>query len=261
MLSDFSKTDFTHDGWTHPVYRGGSGPAVLVMHEIPGITPQVLSFAERVVAEGYTVFMPDLFGTPGKPMSNGYSVEQMLRACIGREFSLLAGRKSSRITQWLRALSRQIYDEVGGKGIGAIGMCITGNFALALMVDPWVMAPVLAEPSLPIPVPFNTSNKRELHLSDADLSTVKTRAREEGQCVLGLRFTGDKLCPPERFERLREELGEQFEGIEIDSSPGNPFNHPKQAHSVVTTHLVDETGQPTQEALLRVISFFAENLR
>ncbi|MEI8080641.1 MAG: dienelactone hydrolase family protein [Actinomycetes bacterium] len=259
MLEGFEETRFTDDGVTHPVFVAGTGPAVIVMHEIPGITPEVASFARRIVDEGFRVYMPSMFGTPGKAMSNVYAGQQMIRAsCISREFSVLAKRGSSPITSWLRALSRHAFEECGGPGVGAIGMCLTGNFALALMVDPWVMAPVLSQPSLPFGI--NKETRRALHVSDDDLVTIKTRAVQEGQCVLGLRFTGDRMSPPERFERLRDELGENFEGIEIDSSKGNPDGIRRMAHSVVTEDLVDEDGHPTQAALQRVISFFHENL-
>ena len=136
-------------------------------------------------------------------------------------------------------------------------MCLTGNFALSLMVDEVVMAPVLSQPSLPLP--FGKERRRALHLSDDDLCVVKKRTAE-GVGVLGMRFTHDPLCPPERFERLREELGDAFEGIEIDSSRNNPHGHPRDAHSVLTRHLIDEEGQPTRAALDRVLDFFRERL-
>ncbi|APR84454.1 dienelactone hydrolase family protein [Minicystis rosea] len=256
-VEGFTETTFTHEGAARTVYRRGSGPAVVVMHEIPGITPEVKAFATRIADEGFTVFMPHLFGTPNKPMSPLYAAEQMVRACIRREFSVLSARASSPITDWLRALCRHVHAEIGGKGVGAIGMCLTGNFALALMVDPIVMAPVLSQPSLPAPI--GAERRAGLHLSDADLVTIKKRV--EGGCpVLGMRFTGDPLVPRERFDRLRAELGSGFEAIEIDSSPGNPHGIGRDAHSVVTTHLVDREGHPTRAALERVIGFFRERL-
>ncbi len=256
-LRGFTEFSFAHDGSTRTVFRKGSGPGVVIMHEIPGITPEVQRFAERVAGDGFTVFMPHLFGTPGKAFSNTYAFGQMARACVSREFSLLAARGSSPICEWLRALCRHAHAELGGKGVGALGMCITGNFALALMVDEAVMAPVLSQPSLPVGL---TANQRAaLHLSDEDLSVVKRRAAS-GVGVLGLRFTHDPLCRAERFQHLRDELGDGFEGIEIDSSPGNPYGHSRLAHSVLTKDLVDEAGQPTRAALERVLSFFAERL-
>jgi dienelactone hydrolase len=257
-LQGFEQFPFTHDGVTRTIYRRGRGPGVVVMHEIPGITPQVAEFSRRVADDGFTVFMPHMFGTPGKPLSIPYALGQMARACVGREFHVFAKRESSPITDWLRALCRHAHAECGGPGVGAIGMCLTGNFALALMVDPSVMAPVLSQPSLPFPL--TASHRAAIHLSDGDLEIVKRRAGE-GCGVLALRFTADPMCPRARFETLGRELGAGFEGIEIDSGSGNPYGIARTAHSVVTTDLVDQEGHPTRQALDRVLALFRERLR
>jgi dienelactone hydrolase len=257
-LPGFVATAVAFEGIQKTVYRKGEGPGVLIVPEIPGITPQVAAFAERVAAAGFTVFVVSLFGIPGKPKTVPNTAQEVARACVSREFSVLAADASSPIVDWLRALCRQVHAELGGPGVGAIGMCLTGNFALALMVDPSVAAPVLSQPSLPFPI--GAERRRGLHLSPADLALVKTRVA--GGCpVLGLRFTADPAVPPERFARLRDELGGGFEAIEIDSSPGNPHGIPRTAHSVVTTDLVDREGHPTRQALDRVIGFFQERLR
>jgi dienelactone hydrolase len=253
-LEGFHEGSFTHDGTTRPVYRRGSGPGVVVMHEIPGIHPGVIALANRVADAGFLVTMPVLFGIPGKPVSGGYIAAQIVRACISREFRLLAARQSSPITEWLRALCRSLHAEIGGKGVGAIGMCITGNFALALMVDDAMMAPVLSQPSLPLPL--GESRRAGLHLSDQDLAIAKSRDVP----VLGLRFTEDPACPRERFDHLRTEFGDRFEAIEIDSSTGNPHGIPRDAHSVLTLHFVDQDGHPTKQALDRVLGFLSERL-
>ena len=257
-LAGFDKFEFTHDDRTRDVYRRGSGPGVVVIHEIPGITPEVARFAGWVADDGFTVFLPHLFGTPGKPFSTPYVLAQLARACVSREFAVLARRQSSPVTDWLRALCRHAHERCGGPGVGALGMCITGNFALALMVDESVMAPVLSQPSLPLSV--SASHCAALHLSDQDLAVAKRRA-QAGCGVLGLRFSEDKMCPHARFETLRKEFGSGFEGIEIDSSPGNPHGIPRKAHSVLTEDLVDEAGHPTRAALERVLGMFRERLR
>jgi dienelactone hydrolase len=257
VLEGFESFTFSHDGEARDVYRRGAGPCVVVMHEVPGITPEVARFARRVADEGFTVFVPHLFGTPGKPFSTGYMLAGVLHCCISREFNVLAERGSSPITEWLRALCREGHAQCGGPGVGAIGMCITGNFALALMVDESVMAPVLSQPSLPFPL--TRAKRAAIHLSDADLAVVRARARA-GCGVLGMRFTTDPVVPAERFATLARELGDGFEAIEIDSGPGNPHGISKQAHSVVTKDLVDEAGHPTRAALERVLGFFRERL-
>lgn len=259
MRPGWTTEHFEFDGLTRPVLHAGRGPGVLVMHEIPGITPQVEAFGRRLVDEGYGVAMPVLLGTPGRPLSVGTAARSLARACIAREFHTLASRRSSPITAWLRALCRQLHARQGGPGVGAIGMCLTGNFALALAMEPAMLAPVLSQPSLPMGL--TRAMRAALHVSDQELRVLRDRAAHEDLHVLGLRFTGDRLCPPERFETLRRELGEHFEGIEIDSSRGNPHGIGRRAHSVVTTDLVDEAGHPTRRALERVLAFFDERLR
>lgn len=253
----FEQSTFVHDGVEKAIYRRGSGPGVVITHEIPGITPKVAAFGRRVADEGFTVVMPHLFGTPNRKPSPLYALGQIARSCISREFYVLSTRQSSPVTVWLRALCRSLHAELGGPGVGALGMCLTGNFALALMVDESVMAPVLSQPSLPFTMPGK--RLRALHLSKDELAVVKRRAAD-GVRVLGLRFTGDLACPGARFARLREELGDGFEGIEIDSKRGNPHGNSRFAHSVLTEHLIDEEGHPTRMALERVLAFFHERL-
>lgn len=238
---------------TREVYRRGSGPAVIVMSEIPGITPQVAAFARRVADAGFSVYMPQLFGTPGAPITPARALAAIARICINREFRMLAANESSPVVDWLRALARQAHAECGGPGVGAVGMCLTGNFGLALMLDAPVIAPVLSQPSLP------GGNARALHASPAEIAAAHDKIDHHGARILALRFDKDPWCPRERFQRLREEFGEGVETIEIDPrharrTPGMP------AHSVLTTHLIDEAGQPTQAALLRTLEFLRERL-
>ncbi len=124
---------------------------MIVIHEVPGLHPLVVDFADRLVAQGMTVFMPSLFGTPGKPATKAYALRTIIgNICIRREFNVWSGGKSSPIVDWLRALARHAHAECGGPGVGAVGMCFTGGFALAMMTEPAVIAPVLSQPSLPI---------------------------------------------------------------------------------------------------------------
>jgi dienelactone hydrolase len=256
-LDDFTKSPFTHDGKTREVYRKGRGPAVVVMAELPGITPRVAAFARRVSDLGCTVVMPRLFGEPGRDPTPAAYARVFGPVCISREFRAFAARPSTPASRWLRALARDAHDECGGPGVGAVGMCFTGGFALGMMVDDAVLAPVLSQPSLPITM--TEKGRSQLGLPDADLERVKERAAS-GVEVLGLRFTCDRLSPGERFERLRRELGDAFIGVEIDSSPGNPWGIRKNAHSVLTEDLVDEPGHPTHAALHRVLDFLRDRL-
>jgi dienelactone hydrolase len=202
--------------------------------------------------------MPSLFGTPGKPVSVGYVVRSITTGCVSRDFATFALDRTSPITTWLRALAADAHEECGGKGVGAVGMCFTGGFALGMMVDERMLAPVLSQPSLP----FTLGKKRKaaVGISDADLAVVEQRARD-GACLMGLRFTEDFAVPAARFDTLRRVLGDRFIAVEIDSSKGNLHGFKRTAHSVLTEHFVDEPGNPTVEALERVLAFFDEQLR
>jgi dienelactone hydrolase len=255
-LDGFTETTFSHDGSTRTVYRAGSGPGVVVMSEMPGITPNVAAFSRRLVDAGFTVAMPYLFGDTGREPSVPYVLKSMTQACVSREFSNWALNRTSPIIDWLRALARDLHEQCGGPGVGAIGMCFTGGFALAMAVDETMLAPVLSQPSLPFA--GGKARKRALGLSDVDLATVAAR---EDLCALAMRFTGDPAVPAARFDHLREVFGDRLIAIEIENRKGrNPHNFPRAAHSVVTEHLVDEPGNPTKEALDQVLAFFKERL-
>ncbi len=256
-LDGFESFSFEHGGSAREVFRRGTGPAVVVVHEIPGITPQVADFGRRVADAGLTAMLPVLFGTPGKPLSGAYIAEQLVLACIRREFTTFALGRSSPVVDWLRALCRHAHAECGGPGVGAVGMCLTGGYALSMMVEPALIAPVLSQPSCPLPIlPAQCAS---IDASPEELRIARERAAS-GVSVLGLRFTHDRACPKERFDFLRSELGTGFEAIEIDSGPGNPHGIPRGAHSVLTTDLVDRPGHPTRAALDRVLARFRERL-
>jgi dienelactone hydrolase len=258
-LADFTRTEFTAEGKARDVYRIGSGPGVVVISEMPGITPRVADFGRLLAREGFTAVLPHVFGEPGRPPSAGYVLRSISWGCVSREFATMATRRTSPVTTWLRALARSLHAELGGPGVGVVGMCFTGGFALAMMVDDAVMAPVLSQPSLPFAV--GRARRRDLGISDDDLARVKERV-DDGVCVLGLRFTADPAVPADRFQRLRDELGDGFVGVEIDSSPGNPWGLKKGAHSVLTEELKeDDPEHATRHALDQVLDLFRTRLR
>lgn len=256
---EFTPYLFSYQNKQYPVYKSGQGPAVVVIHEIPGLHPGVLDFARRLNQEGFTSYLPSLFGTPGKPVTKGYLLKAASSFCVSKEFTTFAKGKTSPIVEWLKALCRHAHKECGGPGVGAIGMCATGGFALAMAADPCLIAPVLSQPSLPSGV--LPGAKRDLGMSNQELAVVKQRAEQENLCVLGMRFSHDAMAPRQRFKRLKEELGDAFIAVEIDSSPGNPWGIPRTAHSVVTLDLVDEENHPTQKALQQVIQLFNAKLK
>jgi dienelactone hydrolase len=258
-LDGFTETSFTFDSVTRPVYRGGSGPGVVVVHEIPGITPPVADFGRRVIDAGFTVAMPSLVGEPGRPMSGTYVMKSFSSVCVSREFSAWALNRTSPVIAWLRALARDLHQQAGGNGVGAVGMCFSGGFALAMAVDDEMLAPVLSQPSMPFAV--GKARAGALGLSDADLARVKEHVTNDDLCVLGLRFSKDMAVPDGRWARYREELGDNFIGVDIDSSPGNPHGIKRTAHSVLTEHFVNQPGHPTKDALDRVLAFLREKLK
>ena len=241
-IPGWDHSSFTHAGVMHETYRKGTGPAVIVVHEIPGITPKVLDFAERVAAQGFTVVMPLLVGEVGREPSGGYIASSMSKICISRELTTMAMHKTSPIISWLRALAKQIHSEVGGVGVGAVGMCFSGGFALGMMVDDIMVAPVLSQPSMPFAIGANRS--ADLNLSPSDEARIVERA-QAGCQVLGLRFTGDKLVGS-RFASLHKLLGNAFVAVEFESAS-------KQDHSVLTEQI-------QEEGVSRVLEFLKSKL-
>ena len=259
-LEDFDPRAITLEEVTKVVHVTGSGPAVIVMTEMPGISPQVARFSRWVRDAGFTVYMPSLFGRDGAVPGVEEGTEVFRRACVSAEFRALGANKSSPVTQWLRALARLAHEQCGGPGVGAIGMCFTGNFALSMMLEPAMLAPVLAEPTLPLDDPAG------LEIAPEDLATVRERLEREDLTVMAYRFEGDRFCRAERFAAYSAALGERFIGRVLPDSAANPETAPffehvvASPHSVVTAHLIDEAGQPTIAARDEILAFFAERL-
>jgi dienelactone hydrolase len=259
-LADFAAREVALEGVTKRVYVAGTGPAVIVMSEMPGISPRVARFARWVREAGFTVYMPSLFGRDGALASAEEGMAVFQRACVSAEFNALAGGRSSPVTTWLRALARHAHEACGGPGVGAIGMCFTGNFALTMMLEPSMLAPVLAQPSLPLKEPAG------LEIAPDELAAVRARLARENLTVLAYRFKGDKICRAERFAAYAAALGERFVARELPDSAASPDPAPFHAryvpypHSVVTEHLIDEVGQPTIAARDEILAFFAARL-
>jgi dienelactone hydrolase len=260
-LDDFDRREIAFDGVTKLVYVAGTGPAVIVMTEMPGISPQVARFSRWVRDAGFTVYMPSLFGRDGAvpTVEEGKAVFQ--RACVSAEFRALASQQSSPVTKWLRSLAKRAHEECGGPGVGAIGMCFTGNFALTMMLEPSMLAPVLCQPSLPLNDPAG------LEIAPDELAAVRQRLNRDNLTVMAYRFDGDRFCKAERFKAYAEAFGERFIARVLPDSAANqdslaPFFEQVVAspHSVVTAHLIDEAGQPTIAARDEILSFFTSRL-
>lgn len=259
-LTDFDPRHYTFDGAEKRVFVSGRGPAVVVLAEMPGISPPVARFARWVRQAGFSVYLPSLFGVDGAwPMAEeGLAV--LRRACISAEFHALAGRGASPVTAWLRALASRALAECGGPGVAAVGMCFTGNFALSMMLEPSMLAAVLAQPSLPLDDPGAVESSAE------ELAAIRQRLEREDLSVLAYRFEGDRHCRAERFATYRAALGERFVGQVLPDSAANPDPPPffrdivASPHSVLTAHLIDAAGEPTLRARDEVLAFLRKRL-
>lgn len=259
-LSDFERRTVAIDGSQRMVYVAGQGPAVIVMAELPGISPHVARFARWVRDAGFTVHMPSLFGRDGAWPAVEAGLAVLRRACVSSEFRALASNASSPVTHWLRGLARIAHAECGGRGVGAIGMCFTGNFALSMMLEPAVLAPVLCQPSLPL------NDPGALQISPEEIAAVRQRLEREDLTVRAYRFEGDRHCTAQRFAAYAAALGSRFEATVLPDSAANPEPPPFFAsvvacpHSVVTAHLIDEAGEPTLAARDAILAFLERRL-
>lgn len=241
-------------GAVHPVLWAGEGPGIILMHELPGFVPEFWRLAHWLRLAGFRVYAPALYEYPGTPLeeihrSNGRS-GGMGRACVSREIHLFSKTGGSPISNWLRALARKVYQDHGGKPVGAIGLCLSGNFAWSVAVDPVVKAAVAAEPALP----FN--NAASIHIEPEEAEALKSR---ENLSVLALRFDGDPSCKAARFAALESVLGDRLETRVLPDEAKNPKGNPFP-HAVLTKDLIAEDGQPTFEAAREVLGFFTERL-
>jgi dienelactone hydrolase len=259
-LADFDARSFELDGDRRAVYVTGTGPAVIVMPEMPGISPDVARFARWVRDAGFAVYLPSLFGVDGAYPTTAEGGEILKRACISKEFRAFAGGGTSPIVDWLRALARLAHAECGGAGVGAVGMCFTGNFALSMTLEPAVIAPVVNHPSLPFDDPAG------LELSDEDASAIRQRFEDDDLQAIGYRFDNDRWCTGQRFAAYRALLGDRFDGRVVSGDFANSEPPPffrdlvETPHSVVTAHLVDEAGHPTVQARDEIIAFLRSRL-
>ncbi len=260
-LEDFQPRSITFDGVTKTVHVAGEGPAVIVMPEMPGISPHVARFARWVRDAGFSVYMPSLFGRDGAVPTVAEGVATFRRACVSAEFRAFATHEPTPAVTWLRALAKLAHGERGGPGVGAIGMCFTGNFALMMMLEPSMLAPVVAQPSLPLDDLAAIATA-----GDGELVSIRRRLERDDLTVMAYRFEGDRFCTAQRFAAYAEALGDRFvarvlpdEAASRDCAPF--FEHVVASpHSVLTAHLIDEAGQPTIAARDEVLAFLARRL-
>ncbi|GAA1807103.1 dienelactone hydrolase family protein [Agromyces neolithicus] len=246
----------------YPVYRRdpeqGPRPMVILLQELFGITPTVVGLGDHLVAQGFSVAIPYLFGAPHHDARQALMPLAQARICITREFRALGLRSQRGFSVKLGALAEALKTDDSPRGVGVIGMCFTGGFALAAAVDDAVVAPVLSQPSLPYALPGPWS--RALPVGREEMTEITRRARDDGLCVLGLRFSDDRISPKQRFAALKRRLGDAFEVIELDSSWGNPGANGSMAHSVLTAEVREEPPNEAHRARDQVVRFLKRRL-
>ncbi len=248
MIRGFEKSQFSSDAIdgkpaTFDVYTKGEGPVIVLIQELPGIGMETIRLADRFVEKGFRVVMPHLFGPLGR-LSFAGNIARIF--CMRREFSIFAKNKSSPIVEWLKALCQDCRDKYNVSGVGVIGMCLTGNFAISLMADDAVLASVASQPSLPL---FSQSS---LHMSDEEIAKVRERLEEHGP-MLAYRFKGDVLCTKSKFDALDKAFNEGKECVKLNTLKGNK-------HAILTVHFSNREGSPTEEALGEIFEYFSEKL-
>ena len=249
MLESFQVRKFTAplaDGTevSHDVYsKGDSAACVVIIQELPGIGPETISLANTFVERGFRVVLPHLFGPLGKISLGGNTLRVF---CMRREFTLFTSNRSSPVVDWLRALCADLKAHQGASGVGVIGMCLTGNFAISLMADDSVLAGVASQPSMPI------MKQDDLHMSPQEVADARSGLDQKGP-MLALRFSGDPMCTGRKFAAIDRAFNDDKERIKLVELPG-------KGHSVLTLDLI-KGGEPAQQALADVLSYFTEKLK
>lgn len=247
----FDRCVFSSGGITHSVYRTGTGPTVILMHELPGLSPTAIDLGKHIAELGYTILMPLFYGTACQRSG----LQAFGQLCVSREFTRLRLNKTSKVTTWLRALARAEND---GRGVAAIGMCLTGGLVLGLLLEPAVVAGVAAEPALPFSY-GRASKKRKGNLGIDKDEAAELEALKKP--LIAVRFKHDDICPQERLQAMRERLG--AETIEVPEhgsySDADPPIRPG-AHSVLTHDHDWTAGHPSHQAYLAVLRFLQSHL-
>lgn len=214
----FAFTGPLHGGGeaTHDIYVKGDGPPVLILQELPGIGPETLALADRLVARGFRVFLAHFLGPFGRKTVIGNSLRVL---CIRREFHAFARGHESPIGAWFRALAAHVSGREGGRGIGVIGMCLTGGFAIAMMSEGAVLGGVAAQPSLPV------LGGDALHMDGAEIAAARKGMAGKGP-GLAMRYKGDRMSTARHMRALEAAFGETLETAAFEGSK----------HSLLTLH-------------------------
>ena len=267
-LEGFAQFSFTAGELSHSVYYCGDrlDPPLLLLPELAGFSPGMLQFAGRLRSARFQVYVPWLFGPFGRrtPLRNG------IRLCISREFANLRAGVSAPVTTWLRALAAHMSRHNGGGRVGAIGMCLTGAFAIPLIIDPSVVAAVAAQPSVPFSALFTALGvgrgawMHQLNVSDGDIAEARDRLTSGGARMLAVRNRADGICPREKLERLQREFPvglEVREYGEVDSR--NSLGERPHATFTKEYRIAPEPADehPSRQSFADLVAFFERHLR
>jgi dienelactone hydrolase len=259
-FNGFQEIPFSRDGIDHRVFFTGDGPPILVLHELPGLSPSAARFGRRLAAEGFRVYMPLLFGEQGQ--DDWKKAQKEL--CVSREFANLAAGVSAPIVDWLRALVNEISARHGQSSVGAIGMCLTGAFAIPLILERCVVAPVAAQPGVPFSALFraigvgNGEWASQMNISDADLSSAAARAERDQITLMAVRFEKDRICPKERLDRLQSAFGARLLRREL---PGGSFLNPPHATLTAGFEQADDPNAPARVLFKDLVKFLQARLQ
>ena len=253
-----STDHITHDVWFGPKL----GPGVLLLHELAGLSNNTVKFAASLMDAGFTVAMPHLFGRVGAEGNGGMGAGAagLLGRCIMREMSFFLRDQPPQGTEWLKEASKVLGERsISPRGVGVIGMCATGSFAMATVLDPHVGAVVASQAALPL-----------LRRGTWGVPGGDRKLADEDTAVMTLRFCTDAKSGKGRVKRLPERMNETLtyntsgptdsklphaeRGIE--EGVGNRLHviwAGGAGHSILTSERVDR-------AVTAVIDFLRKNL-
>lgn len=186
------------------VHRIGSGPPLILLHEVPGTGPHFVELAKNLAAEGYTVYAPVFFGTFGHREGK----TSLVKRCASRDWNCV-GNTLSRAAEDLEKTVDVVRALHKAQDIGVIGMCLTGNLPLAVASEANIGAVVLAQPALPI---ASGPLVRKIGLTEAQIAEAKSG----NVPMLTFGFTEDCIAPPERLQALKDVFGEQLRVLPVE---------------------------------------------
>ncbi len=242
--------------WDVFVSRTGTEP-VLLLHELPGLTPAVASLGDALRHAGFKVHMPSLFGQPGRVPGAIRNAVTSLFACIRSDIQAFHRQDATRpAVRQLRRLVDMASAEAGQRPVGVIGLCLTGGFALALATHGRVAAAVASEPSLPL------LRADGIDLDPADQETLRARTASGPLSAILLRFQGDSIARCPRVRRYADVLQGNLEVRCLPDDAADPaYRGSVRHHCVLTNELVDAPGEITLAARTEVIAHLAWRLR